>query len=188
VADQEGKNISLCASEKIRQQLRLDILPSDESVLLARIYAPLNTPEREQRDALLSISERTEAQEKELLRLIDLVEVGDANRWQAISQLGQLKGKSIVGMAQSLGITNPKSETIKINIKRHITLRFREGGVPNVREGNPQSDMTFIIDYAYSEVRLMIDCETEDRKWWVEYCHEGKPVRLNHDDVVLVHD
>jgi hypothetical protein len=157
VADGEGKDISTCAAEKIRQQLRLDILPSDESVLLARIHAPLNTPEREQRDALLAISERTEAEEKELLRLIDLVELDDANRWQAISQLGQLKGKSVVGMAQSLGITNRKYEAIKINT----------------------------VGYGYSEIRLMIDCETEDRKWWVEYSHEGKPVRINDDDIVL---
>jgi predicted transcriptional regulator len=157
VASQEEKDISVCAAEKIQQQLRLDTSPQEESVLLARIHAPLASPERERRDALLAISDRTKAQEAELQHLIEIVETAHAQRWQDIAQLGQLNGKNVVVMAKKFGITHRKYEIVEINT----------------------------IGYGYSEIHVMIDCEMDDREMWTEYLHQGKPLRLNDGDIIL---
>jgi hypothetical protein len=104
IAAAEGKDLPTYVVEKIRQQLRTDVLPRDEAALLARINTPLCPKERAQRDALLSLPKRTQEEENELVRLMDLVEIANAERWQAIGELGQLRGKSIIEMARELEI------------------------------------------------------------------------------------
>jgi len=37
----------------------------------------------------------------------------------------------------------------------------------------------------YSECRLMIDCESDDRSRWIEMNHDDHPLRLRDGDIVI---
>lgn len=44
---------------------------------------------------------------------------------------------------------------------------------------------TLPIERANSEYRIMDDCESEDRKWWVEADFDGHHYRLNEGDLII---
>lgn len=70
----------------------LDILPQAEASLLQAINAPLAPEARTERDALLreqAQRQLTEEEQAALAELIDVVEVANAQRWQALAALTQ---------------------------------------------------------------------------------------------------
>jgi TolB-like protein len=91
------------------------------------------------------------------------------------------KSKHQYSSIQSLAdeIASKKENEWFINSIREAMIKFLE-----------DKDETFVVKvdttgFGYSEVRIMIDCESDDRKLWVEYESLGKRIRLSDDDLII---
>ena len=107
VARVQGKDFNTFLIEGLRQQLRTDILPSSETMLLEAINAPIAPDAKHRRDELLrirTVQELNDKEENELSQLIDEVELANAHKWRSISMLADLRGKSLRELASELQI------------------------------------------------------------------------------------
>ena len=106
----EGKDISTLLLDSARHHLQGrggDVLSGPETELLQRINAPLASEARTRRDALLTLQaqrELTRDEQTELTRVIDAVEVANAEHWQAIAELARRRGLSLHEIAAELQI------------------------------------------------------------------------------------
>ena len=107
VARVQGKDFNTFLIEGLRQQLRTDILPLSETMLLEAINAPIAPDAKHRRDELLrirTVQELNDKEENELSQLIDEVELANAHKWRSISMLADLRGKSLRELASELQI------------------------------------------------------------------------------------
>ncbi|MBC8139451.1 MAG: hypothetical protein H8F28_26535 [Fibrella sp.] len=109
-ARRHGKNTAALLLDSVRQKLRHDILPQAETELLAVINAPLAPEARHHRDALRRTqAERplTDGERDALADAVDVVEIANAERWQAIAELADRRGLSLAEIARDLEIPLP---------------------------------------------------------------------------------
>ncbi len=103
----QDKEVAAFLLDSIRKGLRHDALPESDMRLLQIINAPIAPQERQERDALLTLQkqrELTEAEQETLTRLIDVVELANAKRWQCLAELAQRRGLSLAEITQELEI------------------------------------------------------------------------------------
>ena len=103
----QGKDIAAFLLENAQRQLRPDVLPETEANLLMAINTPTAPEIRRQRDALLTLQKQrdlTVTEQETLTHLIDTIELANANRWQSLAKLAEMRGLSLAEIAQELEI------------------------------------------------------------------------------------
>lgn len=106
----QGTDVTTYLLESARLRLRPDVLSEAEASLLQTINAPLAPEARVKRDALLveqAHRQLTEEERDHLADLVDAVETANAQRWQALVTLAQLRGLSLAEIARDLEIPLP---------------------------------------------------------------------------------
>jgi len=91
----------------LQAQRRAPSLPKDETELIQQIHCGLPADIRQRYDALnakLHDETITPEEHEELLRLIDRIELADAERMQRLVALAQLRGVSVDTLMEQLGI------------------------------------------------------------------------------------
>ena len=94
----------------IRAERRAPHLTADESALLSRINQGLSAPERARMKALIAKRDDqtiTPAELEELMALTDRLELLHADRLAALAQLASLRGVTLDGIMNQLGIRFP---------------------------------------------------------------------------------
>ena len=103
----QGTDVTTYLLESARLRLRPDVLSEAEASLLHTINAPLDPKSRSQRDTLLAEQRQRELTAEEQAALadsIDAVEMANAERWQALAALAQLRGLSLAEITRDLEI------------------------------------------------------------------------------------
>lgn len=106
----QGKDLATYVLDNVRSELRNDVLSESETGLLEIINTPVDPAIRRERDRLIALQKRrslTDAERRELEKLIDSVEMANAARWQAIAALAVMRGASLAELAQDLQIPLP---------------------------------------------------------------------------------
>ncbi len=109
-ARMQGKDLSTFLLDSARQQLRRDVLPESDAQLLETINKPIPAEWRTQRDALIaekSHRELTATELDSLTRLIDDIEMANAQRWGCIAELARRRAVSLQQIANELQIPLP---------------------------------------------------------------------------------
>ena len=106
----QGTDVTTYLLDSARLRLRPDVLPEAEASLLQTINAPLAPEARRERDSLLAAQaqrELTAEEQTTLADLIDVVELANAERWQALATLARLRGLSLAEITRDLEIPLP---------------------------------------------------------------------------------
>lgn len=109
-ARRQGKDVMEVLRDGIRQQLRTDVLPDAESKLFEIINASLAPEARQRREALIAVQTERALTDEELEALaeaVDAVELANAERWRAIGELAERRGRPLAEVARELGIPLP---------------------------------------------------------------------------------
>ena len=88
----QGTDVTTYLLESAHLRLRPEVLPEAEASLLQTINAPLAPESRVKRDALLAEQahrQLTEEEQDNLADLVDVVEMANARRWEALAVLTQ---------------------------------------------------------------------------------------------------
>jgi hypothetical protein len=106
-----GMDVPTFLLDSARQRLVSPLDAPSEADLLERISTPFPAPVRKRRQELLDhrdSSALTEAEMSELFALQEQLDALQLTRWKAIGELAKRRGKTLLEMADALGI--PLSE------------------------------------------------------------------------------
>ncbi|WP_239364924.1 hypothetical protein [Snodgrassella communis] len=71
---------------------------------------------------------------------------------------------------------------LKLDLLKKIALYMSQNKI----EGKVDKIITLInMNTGYSEYRLINDCESDNKKLWIEYTYENDKVRLNPGDILV---
>ncbi|MBB6048654.1 hypothetical protein [Armatimonas rosea] len=106
-----GTDVPTFLLDSARQRLVSSLDAPSEADLLERISTPFPAPVRERRQELLELRDSgalNEAETSELFALQEQLDTLQLTRWKAIGELAKRRGKTLLEMADALGI--PSSE------------------------------------------------------------------------------